>query len=173
LVLIGSPLGAIIKKGGFGLPVLISIVFYILMYVLNIQGEKYVKEGQMSVMLGAWLSNMVLLLFGVYFTDRARNDSRLFDKDIYVMMFQQIKFRWKNFRNPLSKALEEEELQNRIPWRLKGLWRLYTHKVIRLRCIFSKNILFLRSFIFKKICRYNYVFNHGQEKRNLCIQRFS
>lgn len=115
LVLIGSPLGAIIKKGGFGLPVLISIVFYILMYVLNIQGEKYVKEGQMSVMLGAWLSNMVLLLFGVYFTDRARNDSRLFDKDIYVMMFQQIKFRWKNFRNPLSKVLEEEELQNRIP----------------------------------------------------------
>lgn len=91
LVLIGAPLGAIIKKGGFGLPVLISIVFYILMYVLNIQGEKYVKEGDMSVTLGSWLSNGVLLLFGLYFTDRAKNDSRLFDKDVYVMMIARIR----------------------------------------------------------------------------------
>jgi len=98
LVLIGSPLGAIIKKGGFGLPVLISIVFYILMYVLNIQGEKYVKEGQMAVTVGAWLSNVVLLLFGIYFTDRARNDSRLFDKDIYVMLFHRIRQRIASLR---------------------------------------------------------------------------
>ncbi len=95
LVLIGAPLGAIIKKGGFGMPVLISIVFYILMYVMNIQGEKYVREENMNVYIGSWLSNSVLLLFGIYFTDRARNDSRLFDKDVYVMMINRIKRRWE------------------------------------------------------------------------------
>ncbi len=94
LVLIGAPLGAIIKKGGFGMPVLISIVFYILMYVMNIQGEKYIKEENMNVYLGIWMSNSVLLLFGIYFTDRARNDSRLFDKDVYVMMINRIKQRF-------------------------------------------------------------------------------
>jgi lipopolysaccharide export system permease protein len=94
LVLIGAPLGAIIKKGGFGLPVLISIIFYILMYVLNIQGEKYVKEGGLDVTVGIWMSNFVLLLFGLYFTDRARNDSRLFDKDVYVMLLNRIRARW-------------------------------------------------------------------------------
>ncbi len=94
LVLIGAPLGAIIKKGGFGMPVLISIVFYILMYVMNIQGEKYVREENMNVYLGSWLSNSVLLLFGIYFTDRARNDSRLFDKDVYVMMINRIRQRF-------------------------------------------------------------------------------
>lgn len=109
LVLIGAPLGAIIKKGGFGLPVLISIVFYILMYVLNIQGEKYVKEGGMSVMVGSWLSNAVLLLFGVYFTDRARNDSRLFDKDIYVMMINRIRQRF-GLRRPDAALVEATEV---------------------------------------------------------------
>ena len=107
LVLIGSPLGAIIKKGGFGLPVLISIVFYILMYVLNIQGEKYVKEGQMAVTVGAWLSNVVLLLFGIYFTDRARNDSRLFDKDIYVMLFHRIRQRIASLRGKVMPNMLE------------------------------------------------------------------
>lgn len=105
LVLIGAPLGAIIKKGGFGLPVLISIVFYILMYVLNIQGEKYVKEGNMSVTLGTWMSNFVLLLFGLYFTDRARNDSRLFDKDVYVMMINRLRQRLS--RKPVPVPLTE------------------------------------------------------------------
>lgn len=105
LVLIGAPLGAIIKKGGFGLPVLISILFYILMYVLNIQGEKYIKEGHLSVTPGIWMSNFVLLLFGLYFTDRARNDSRLFDKDIYVMMINKIK---RRFSKPKVGELSAE-----------------------------------------------------------------
>ncbi len=93
LCLIGAPLGAIIKKGGFGVPVLISIVFYILMYVLNIQGEKYVKEGVLSVTIGSWLSNVVLLLFGIYFTGRAKNDSRLFDKDVYLIFIDKWRHR--------------------------------------------------------------------------------
>lgn len=96
MFLIGAPLGAIIKKGGFGVPVLVSIVFFILLYVLTIQGDKFVKEGLLNVTIGAWLANAVLLLAGFYFVEKARNDSRLFEKDVYQMY-------WKKFREKYLK----------------------------------------------------------------------
>ncbi|QRR00436.1 LptF/LptG family permease [Dyadobacter sandarakinus] len=91
MFLIGAPLGAIIKKGGFGVPVLISIIFFILLYVFTIQGDKWVKEGLVAVPVGAWLANTILGLAGIYFVDRARSDSRLFEKDVYQMYFRRIK----------------------------------------------------------------------------------
>ncbi|WP_373514884.1 LptF/LptG family permease, partial [Persicitalea sp.] len=97
MFLIGAPLGAIIKKGGFGVPVLVSIIFFILLYVLTIQGDKFVKEGLLDVAVGAWLANAVLLLAGLYFVEKARNDSRLFEKDVYQMY-------WKKFREKYLKS---------------------------------------------------------------------
>jgi lipopolysaccharide export system permease protein len=94
MFLIGAPLGAIIKKGGFGVPVLVSILFFILLYVLTNQGDKWVKEGLLAVPLGAWLANTVLLLAGLYFIDKARSDSRLFEKDVYQMKYKRIKAWW-------------------------------------------------------------------------------
>ena len=94
MFLIGAPLGAIIKKGGFGVPVLVSILFFILLYVLTNQGDKWVKEGLLVVPVGAWLANTILLLTGLYFVDRARSDSRLFEKDVYLMFIKKIKSRW-------------------------------------------------------------------------------
>ncbi|HEV7379278.1 MAG TPA: LptF/LptG family permease [Dyadobacter sp.] len=94
MFLIGAPLGAIIKKGGFGVPVLISILFFILLYVLTNQGDKWVKEGILAVPVGAWLANTILLFTGLYFIDRARSDSRLFEKDVYVMYFKRLKDKW-------------------------------------------------------------------------------
>ncbi|MFT4033733.1 MAG: LptF/LptG family permease [Siphonobacter sp.] len=91
MFLIGAPLGSIIKKGGFGLPVLVAIIFFILMYVLTIQGDKNAKEGTMWVPLAAWLSNAVLLGFGIYFMVKSLNDSRLFEADVYRIAFN----RWK------------------------------------------------------------------------------
>lgn len=102
MFLIGAPLGGIIKKGGFGVPVLVSILFFILYYVLTIQGDKWVKEDLVSVELGAWLANTVLLIFGLYFTQRAQTDSRLFEKDNYQIIFDRLKvallkrFPWLN-----------------------------------------------------------------------------
>ncbi|TDE17745.1 LptF/LptG family permease [Dyadobacter psychrotolerans] len=94
MFLIGAPLGAIIKKGGFGVPVLVSILFFILLYVLTNQGDKWVKEGLLVVPVGAWLANTILLLTGLYFVDRARSDSRLFEKDVYLMFIKKIKTKW-------------------------------------------------------------------------------
>lgn len=108
MFLIGAPLGAIIKKGGFGMPVLISIVFFILMYVLTIQGDKWVKEGLVNVYFGAWLPNTVLLLAGLYFIDRARNDSRLFDKDIYVMFINKIKRKLQKKKYEATELTSQE-----------------------------------------------------------------
>jgi lipopolysaccharide export system permease protein len=94
MFLIGAPLGAIIKKGGFGVPVLVSILFFILLYVLTNQGDKWVKEGLLVVPVGAWMANTVLFLAGMYFIDRARSDSRLFEKDVYQMHVKRIKTKW-------------------------------------------------------------------------------
>lgn len=96
MFLIGAPLGAIIKKGGFGVPVLISIIFFILLYVLTNQGDKWVKEGLLSVPIGAWIANTILFFTGVYFIDRARSDSRLFEKDVYVIYWKRIKAFWES-----------------------------------------------------------------------------
>ncbi len=94
MFLIGAPLGAIIKKGGFGVPVLISILFFILLYVLTNQGDKWVKEGLLGVSIGAWMANTVLFLTGLYFVDRARSDSRLFEMDVYHMFIKRMKAKW-------------------------------------------------------------------------------
>lgn len=91
MFLIGAPLGAIIKKGGFGLPVLISIVFFILFYVLTITGEKYAREEVTGVWEGAWMANGILSIFGLFFLRQARNDSRLFDADAYYIIYNRIK----------------------------------------------------------------------------------
>ncbi len=94
MFLIGAPLGAIIKKGGFGVPVLVSILFFILLYVITNQGDKWVKEGLLSVPVGAWMANTLLFLTGLYFVDRARSDSALFDKDVYQMFIKKMKLKW-------------------------------------------------------------------------------
>jgi lipopolysaccharide export system permease protein len=98
MFLIGAPLGAIIKKGGFGLPVLVAIIFFILMYVITIQGDKMAKEGVAWVPLAAWLSNAVLFGFGVFFLIKAINDSRLFEADVYRIAFNRWRGRVQEWR---------------------------------------------------------------------------
>lgn len=90
MFLIGAPLGAIIKKGGLGMPILISIVFFILFYVFSITGEKWAKEGVTPVLLGTWFANLALLPIGLFFLRQARNDSRLLDADFYNIVIKRL-----------------------------------------------------------------------------------
>ncbi|MEO1655486.1 MAG: LptF/LptG family permease, partial [Bacteroidota bacterium] len=94
MFLIGAPLGAIIKKGGLGIPVLISVVFFITFYVLSITGEKWVKEDLVTTPIGMWMSNAILLVFGLFFLRQARNDSRLLEADFYFVIRDQLFRRW-------------------------------------------------------------------------------
>ncbi len=90
MFLIGAPLGSIIKKGGLGMPVLISILFFILFYMLTITGEKWAKEGVTDPFLGTIFSNLCLLPFGLFFLRQARKDARLFESDFYVEIQKKV-----------------------------------------------------------------------------------
>jgi lipopolysaccharide export system permease protein len=90
LFFIGAPLGAIIKKGGLGMPVVVSVCFFLIFYVLSIVGEKSAKESAMTPFQGAWLASMVLLPIGIFLTYKATRDSVLFDMDSYKSFFKKI-----------------------------------------------------------------------------------
>jgi lipopolysaccharide export system permease protein len=90
MFLIGAPLGAIIKKGGLGVPVLVSILFFIIFYVVSIIGEKYGREAVMPVGFGMWMSNLVLLPAGLFFLYQARHDSNLFEVDFWQRLSRKL-----------------------------------------------------------------------------------
>lgn len=79
---IGAPLGAIIRKGGLGVPVIVSVLTFILYYVTSTSGEKMFREGEWSI-IGCWLSTLVLLPLSVFFTAKANMDSTVFQVDVY------------------------------------------------------------------------------------------
>ncbi len=91
MFLIGAPIGAIIKKGGLGLPVIVSVIFFLIYYVFNTTGEKWGKEGVMDPALAVWISNAALLPFGLFFLRQARNDASLFETDFYLNVWEKIK----------------------------------------------------------------------------------
>ena len=84
---IGAPLGAIIRKGGLGLPVVVSVVIFILYYIINTGGTKMSREGTVPVWLGLWASTIVLAPLGVFFTVKSNNDSVVFNMDTYRNFF--------------------------------------------------------------------------------------
>ena len=91
MFLIGAPLGAIIKRGGLGVPFLISILFFIIYYLLNMQGEKLAKQGLLSPLIGIWAADFILLVIGLVFLRQARVDARLFDADAYRVFADQLR----------------------------------------------------------------------------------
>ena len=98
---IGAPLGAIIKKGGLGVPVIISVFTYILFYITSVSGDKMYREGEWSI-LGCWFSVMVLSPLSVFFTLKANGDSDLFQSDL-IMEFIRYWFGTKVNRNIVRK----------------------------------------------------------------------
>ena len=98
---IGAPLGAIIRKGGLGVPVLISVFTYILFYITNVSGEKMFREGEWSI-VGCWFSVMVLAPFSIFFTVKANGDSTLFQFDV-ILEFIRYWFGTKVSRNITRK----------------------------------------------------------------------
>ena len=81
--LIGAPLGAIIRKGGLGMPVIVSVFTFIVYYILDTSGTKLAREGEIPVWWGAWMSTSVLAPLGVFLTYQANKDSGVFNADLY------------------------------------------------------------------------------------------
>jgi lipopolysaccharide export system permease protein len=86
---IGAPLGAIIRKGGLGMPVVVSVVFFVIYYVITIIGERVAVNGDMSVFLGAWISSIVLFPIGIFLTFKATTDAALLDADSWKKLFSK------------------------------------------------------------------------------------
>lgn len=84
---IGAPLGAIIRKGGLGVPVIVSVFTFILFYITSVSGDKMYREGEWSI-VGCWFSVMVLTPLSVFFTVKANGDSTLFQFDVITEFFR-------------------------------------------------------------------------------------
>jgi lipopolysaccharide export system permease protein len=90
LFLIGAPLGAIIRKGGLGMPVVVSVIFFLIYYIITTIGETSVKEGSLSPFIGMWIAILVLTPIGVFLSYKAANDSALFDMEAYKRFFNRL-----------------------------------------------------------------------------------
>ena len=80
---IGAPLGAIIRKGGLGVPVIISVLVFIVYYIFENSGMRMARDGNWTVWFGKWISTMVLTPVAVFFTYKANKDSVVFNLDLY------------------------------------------------------------------------------------------
>ncbi len=87
---IGAPLGAIIKKGGIGTPLVISVFLFIVYFIFDNMGFKMARDGKWEVWQGIWLSTAVMLPLGIFFTYKAVGDSQVFNLDAYKLFFQRL-----------------------------------------------------------------------------------
>ncbi len=99
LFFIGAPLGSIIRKGGFGLPMVMAIVIFVIYFFISSFGRNLAEESAISAALGGWLSTIVLLPFGILLTMRAAKDKGIFNIDAAVepikKLFKKISFKKK------------------------------------------------------------------------------
>lgn len=98
---IGAPLGAIIKKGGLGMPLVISVLLFVVYFIFDNMGYKMARDGKIDVTLGIWLSTMVMFPLGVFFTYKAVGDTTMFDFDMYRRA-------WRNLRRRLGHHYVDE-----------------------------------------------------------------
>jgi len=87
---IGAPLGAIIRKGGLGVPVIISVLVFIVYYILDSTGQKMARDDQWTVWYGLTISTVVLAPIACFFTYKANNDSVVFNIDMYKQLFMRV-----------------------------------------------------------------------------------
>lgn len=110
---IGAPLGAIIRKGGLGTPLVISVFLFIFYYIIDNMGYKLARDGKWPVWQGMWLSAAVLLPLGIFFTYKAVNDSAVFNKDAYLNFFRRF-FGVSETRSVEMKEIVMEEVRPAI-----------------------------------------------------------
>jgi len=92
LFFIGAPLGAIIRKGGLGLPVVISVLLFIIFHIISITAEKFAKESVITPFQGMWVASAILLPIGIFLTVKATTDSAMLDIEAWVKFFKKILF---------------------------------------------------------------------------------
>lgn len=98
LFFVGAPLGAIVRKGGLGLPVVMAVILFVFYHILSITGEKAARVGDLNVFFGVWLSSVVLLPMGLFLTFKSTTDAPLLDAESWKKAFGRITGSLKAFR---------------------------------------------------------------------------
>jgi lipopolysaccharide export system permease protein len=101
LFLIGAPLGSIIRKGGIGLPLVFAVIFFVIFFLLNNFGRKFVKTEVLKPIAGMWMATYILVPIGLFLTYKALHDSQLFNKEFYYRTL-------KKFKLVRKKTIDEE-----------------------------------------------------------------
>ena len=118
---IGAPVGAIIRKGGLGMPVIISVVLFIFYYVIDNTSTKMAREGELQMWFGMWISTLILAPLGAFLTYKANNDSVVFNMDVYKNFFMKL-FGLRAKRHIFKKeVIIEDPDYPRVSQRLESL----------------------------------------------------
>lgn len=105
---IGAPLGAIIRKGGLGMPAIISVIIFLLYYIIDNSGAKMARDGSWNMLYGMWISSAVLAPVGAWLTYKANNDSVVFNIDSYLAVIRRF-FGFRTARHlPMKEVIIEE-----------------------------------------------------------------
>jgi lipopolysaccharide export system permease protein len=98
---IGAPLGAIIRKGGLGMPVIVSVLLFLVYYVISMIGEKFVREDILPPQVGMWISTVILIPISILLTVKAANDSVIMNIETYFLWAKNF---WQRFqKHPRSR----------------------------------------------------------------------
>ena len=118
---IGAPLGSIVRKGGLGTPIVISVFLFIIYYILENIGYKMTRDGVWEHWFGMWFSSLILLPIGVFLTYKAMNDSVIMNTDTYISFFKRLFFISDNRKYPIKSVIIETPKYNYITESLNEL----------------------------------------------------
>ena len=102
---IGAPLGSIVRKGGLGTPIVISVILFIIYYIVENVGYKMTRDGVWEHWFGMWFSSLILLPIGVFLTYKAMNDSVIMNADTYVQFFKRLFFIREKRKYPIKSVI--------------------------------------------------------------------
>jgi len=126
LFFVGAPLGAIIRKGGMGLPMVVAIVLFLAYHFIGIFAKNSAEDGTMNPVIATWLSTVIMLPLGVWLTHRATTDQGIFDLDSFV---QRLKFFRKQNQEPEELILltqsEKAYILSRTPQELIAIYKSF------------------------------------------------
>lgn len=118
---IGAPLGGIIRKGGLGMPVVVSVIIFIIYYIIDSGGYKMARDGKWIVWMGMWTSTAILAPLGAFLTYKSNNDSVALDVDAYLGLVKKVAG-IRNTRNFSRKEVVIDDPDyNRLPAELRQL----------------------------------------------------
>jgi lipopolysaccharide export system permease protein len=121
LFFIGAPLGAIIRKGGLGTPAVISVLFFVVHYVITLLGKKLAEDNIVGTFAGVWAASYIMLPIGIFLTYKATTDSAIMNVDTYLTVFKKIKNCLIDFIRTIKTVREQKKWKDLNLTRLRKL----------------------------------------------------